>query len=266
MLSDSISQTFSSLEGRRSEPVSVAVLSTVKPQSIDILQEQLAQDTLSLIWDIDWIPIKDSNILLRYWASDLAREAVYRSLQKTFNQKFNQGEVVSGLDCRVQYQKATCTLSVSAAPEKMAAVTDIVINELATINQNGIPAELFDDMMKEKQVQLSQLFAAYARTSTDVLISQRLISQQNGVVDIAPEQYQRLRQSFLASQSLEQVNMEARRLLSQEAAFVLAQPKDKQTMDAEQIRQKFIKALWPQASTSTGTQTELVPAKPAVAQ
>ncbi len=75
-------------------------------------------------------------------------------------------------------------------------MTDIVINELATINQNGIPAELFDDMMKEKQVQLSQLFAAYARTSTDVLISQRLISQQNGVVDIAPEQYQRLRQSF----------------------------------------------------------------------
>ncbi len=93
-------------------------------------------------------------------------------------------------------------------------------------------------------MQLSQLFAAYARTSTDVLISQRLISQQNGVVDIAPEQYQRLRQSFLASQSLEQVNMEARRLLSQEAAFVLAQPKDKQMMDAEQIRQKFTKVLW----------------------
>ncbi|MGG4609295.1 insulinase family protein [Providencia sp. Me31A] len=251
MLSDTISQTFSSFEGKRSEPVSVAVLSSVKPQSIDILQEQTAQDTLSLIWDIDWLPIKDSNVLLRYWASDLAREAVYRSLQKSFDQKFNQGEVVPTLDCRVQYQKASCTLSVTTAPEKMAAVTDVVASELAAINQNGINAELFDDMIKEKQVQLSQLFAAYARTSTDVLISQRLISQQNGVVDIAPEQYQRLRQTFLASQSLDQLNMETRRLLSQEAAFVLAQPKDRQTMDAEKIRQKFAKVLWPQISAPT---------------
>lgn len=109
-------------------------------------------------------------------------------------------------------------------------------------------------------MQLSQLFAAYARTSTDVLISQRLISQQNGVVDIAPEQYQRLRQTFLASQSLEQVNMEARRLLSQEAAFVLAQPKDKQMMDAEQIRQKFTKVLWPQIAAPAST--EVAPVKP----
>ncbi|MBM9515348.1 hypothetical protein JWH17_23425, partial [Desulfobulbus marinus] len=103
---------------------------------------------------------------------------------------------------------------------------------------------------------------AYARTSTDVLISQRLISQQNGVVDIAPEQYQRLRQAFLAAQSLEQVNMEARRLLSQEAAFVLAQPKDKQTMDAEQIRQKFNKVLWPKIPT-TPEPTPVAPATPA---
>ncbi len=255
MLSDSISQTFSSLEGKRSEPVSVAVLSAVKPQSIDILQDQQTKDTLSLIWDIDWLPINDSNVLLRYWGSDLAREAVYRSLQKAFNQKFSQDEVMTGLDCRVQYQKASCTLTVSASPEKMAAVTDVVMNELVTINQNGIAPELFDDMLKEKQIQLSQLFAAYARTSTDVLISQRLISQQNGVVDIAPEQYQRLRQTFLASQNLEQVNMDVRRLLSQEAAFVLAQPKEKQTMDAEQIRQKFSKALWPQSQAALPAET-----------
>ena len=249
MLSDAISQTFSSLEGKRSEPVSVAVLSQVKPQSIDILQEKQVKDSLSLIWDIDWQPINDSVVLLRYWGSDLAREALYRSLQKTFNQKFSQDEVTSNLDCRVQYQKASCTLTVAAAPEKMMAVADVVLNELSTINQNGISPELFDEMINEKQVQLSQLFAAYARTSTDVLASQRLISQQNGVVDIAPEQYQRLRQSFLAGQTLEQVNMEVRRLLSQEAAFVLTQPKEKQLMDAEQIRQKFTKVLWPQAES-----------------
>ncbi|MEQ5205195.1 insulinase family protein, partial [Providencia rettgeri] len=174
MLSDSITQAFSSLEGKRSEPVSVAVLSSVKPQAIDILQDKSTQDTLSLIWDIDWLPIKDSNVLLRYWGSDLAREAIYRSLQKSFKQKFAEEGVTPGLDCRVQYQKASCTLAISAPPEKMAAVADVALNELAAIKQNGIDPELFNDMMKEKQVQLSQLFAAYARTSTDVLISQRL--------------------------------------------------------------------------------------------
>ncbi|EMN4130352.1 MULTISPECIES: M16 family metallopeptidase [Providencia] len=256
MLSDYITQTFSSLEGKRSEPVSVAVLSQVKPQSIDILQDKQSKDSLSLIWDIDWQPINDSAVLLRYWGSDLAREALYRSLQKTFNQKFSQDEVSSNLDCRVQYQKASCTLTVNAPPEKMMAVADVVLNELSTVDQNGISPELFNEMINEKQVQLSQLFAAYARTSTDVLAGQRLISQQNGVVDIAPEQYQRLRQSFLAGQTLEQVNMEVRRLLSQEAAFVLTQPKDKQLMDAEQIRQKFTKVLWPQAEPASAVETE----------
>lgn len=250
MLSDYIAQTFSSLEGRRSEPVSMAVLSQLKPQAIDILEVKQTKDTLSLIWNIDWQPINDSVVLLRYWGSDLAREAVYRSLQKTFSQKFNQGEVTPNLDCRVQYQKASCILSVTASPEKMQAVTDVVLNELSAINQNGIPQELFDEMIAEKQSQLSQLFAAYARTSTDVLVGQRLISQQNGVVDIAPEQYQRLRQSFLAGQTLELVNIEVQRLLSQEAAFVLTQPKEKQLMDAEQIRQKFTKVLWPQVESA----------------
>ncbi len=33
----------------------------------------------------------------------------------------------------------------------MAAVTDIVASELASINQNGIAAELFDDMLKENK-------------------------------------------------------------------------------------------------------------------
>lgn len=37
---------------------------------------------------------------------------------------------------------------------------------------------------------------------------------------------------------------------NQEAAFVLTQPKEKQSMDAEQIRQKFTKVLWPQAESA----------------
>lgn len=133
------------------------------------------------------------------------------------------------------------------------------MNELVSINKNGIAPELFDSMVQEKQSQLSQLFAAYARTSTDVLINQRLTSQQNNVVDIAPEQYQRFRQAFLATQNLEQMNMEVRRLLSQEPALVLVQPKSKQLLDAEQLRLQFEKVLWPKEVVTPQSTTSTLP-------
>lgn len=141
----------------------------------------------------------------------------------------------------------------------MAQASELLMNELVSINKNGIAPELFDSMVQEKQSQLSQLFAAYARTSTDVLINQRLTSQQNNVVDIAPEQYQRFRQAFLATQNLEQMNMEVRRLLSQEPALVLVQPKSKQLLDAEQLRLQFEKVLWPKEVVTPQSTTSTLP-------
>ncbi|MDN4629858.1 hypothetical protein, partial [Erwinia sp. PsM31] len=38
----------------------------------------------------------------------------------------------------------------------------------------------------------------YARSNTDVLMSKRLRSQLNAVVDSAPEHYQKLRQKFVS--------------------------------------------------------------------
>ncbi len=260
-LADTIQQSFSPLTGKRLDPVTVASLSPLKPQAVNILSDKQPVDSLALIWDIDWLPINDSSVLQRYWGQDFAREALYRSLQEVFDTKFPQ-EVKPELDCRVQYQRASCTLVISVPPEKMAAAADVLLSELSSINTNGIQPELFDAMMKEKQMQLSQLFAAYARTSTDVLINQRVTSQQNNVIDIAPEQYQRLRQAFLSAQNLEQMNIEVRRLLSQEAAMVLTQPKDKQLLDAAQLRQKFDLELWPQPVVAPVTTTDKVETQP----
>ncbi|UNH39105.1 M16 family metallopeptidase [Moellerella wisconsensis] len=258
MLSDVIQQNFASLEGKRSEPVPVASLSPLKPQAVNLLTDREVTDSLALIWDIDWLPIKDSRVLKNYWQQDIAREALYRSLQQVFAKKFAE-EVRPELDCRVQYQRASCTLTIFAPADKMAQASELLMNELASINKNGIAPELFDSMIQEKQSQLSQLFAAYARTSTDVLINQRLTSQQNNVIDIAPEQYQRFRQAFLAIQNLEQMNMEVRRLLSQEPALVLVQPRSKQLLDAEQLRLQFEKVLWPQEVVTPQSTTSTLP-------
>lgn len=117
MLSDVIQQNFASLEGKRSEPVPVASLSPLKPQAVNILSDREVTDSLALIWDIDWLPIKDSRVLQNYWQQDIAREALYHSLQQVFAKKFAE-EVRPELDCRVQYQRASCTLTVLLPPIK----------------------------------------------------------------------------------------------------------------------------------------------------
>lgn len=97
----------------------------------------------------------------------------------------------------------------------MKAVTDTLLAELSAINDKGVSQTIFEQIVQEKQQQLDQLLAAYARVSTDILINQRLISQQNGVIDIAPEQFQRLRQTFLAELTPAVITEDAKRLIAQ---------------------------------------------------
>ncbi|WP_238149266.1 hypothetical protein [Arsenophonus endosymbiont of Aleurodicus floccissimus] len=95
---------------------------------------------------------------------------------------------------------------------------------------------------------------AYARVSTDILINQRLILQQNGIIDIAPEQFQRLRQAFLAELTLAVITEDAKRLVAQGHTFILSQPVDKRRLDIEQLRNKFKQALWSAVATSATEQ------------
>lgn len=75
------------------------------------------------------------------------------------------------------------------------------------------------------------------------MISQRLRSLQNQVVDIAPEQYQRLRQSFLNSLSVEMLNQDLRQQLSQDMALILLQPKGEPEFNMKDLQATWI-ALW----------------------
>lgn len=56
-------------------------------------------------------------------------------------------------------------------------------------------------------------------------MGQRMRSLQNQVVDIAPEQYQKLRQDFLNSLTVEMLNQDLRQQLSNDMALILLQPK-----------------------------------------
>jgi len=143
----------------------------------------------------------------------------------------------------------------------MKSVSESLLAELSAINNKGISQAIFEQIVQEKQQQLDQLFAAYARVSTDILINQRLISQQNGVIDIAPEQFQRLRQAFLAELTLAVMTEDAKRLVAQEPTFILSQPVDKRRLDIEQLRNKFKQALW-SAVAASATEQEVNDSSP----
>jgi len=59
------------------------------------------------------------------------------------------------------------------------------------------------------------------------------------VVDIAPEQYQKLRQGFLSDLTVEQLNQDLRQQLSHKMALILLQPKGEPEFDM-----KSLEATW----------------------
>ncbi len=156
------------------------------------------QDKLSIMWDAPWQPIRDSAALQRYWRDDLAREALFWHVQQSLS-KNNVKDIGLGFDCRVLYQRAQCAINIDSPGERLNNNLSVVSRELAKVRDNGLPQEEFDALIAQKSLELQKLFATYARTDTDILMSQRMRSLQNQVVDIAPEQYQKLRQEFLNS-------------------------------------------------------------------
>jgi len=114
-------------------------------------------------------------------------------------------------------------------------------------------------LMTQKKSELTKLFATYARTDTDVLMSQRLRSQQNAVVDIAPEQYQKLRQTFLSELTLDQLNQELRQQLTQDMTMVLMQPQGEPETKVKMLLeswQKIMTPIAPVAAPADAAQTD----------
>ncbi|MDW8845123.1 pitrilysin family protein [Erwinia sp. MMLR14_017] len=243
-LAEQINKTFSLLQGKRDVPSPVPTLSPLPPQPISLVNNNLHQDRLSLVWDTPWQPIRDSQNLQRYWQSDLAREALFWHVQRVLSASKAQ-KVQVGFDCRVLYQRAQCAINLDADNTTLQNNLNLVAREMANIRDNGLPQEEFDALMAQKTAELNKLFATYARTDTDVLMSQRLRSQQNAVVDIAPEQYQKLRQSFLSGLTLQMMNQELRQQLSQDLTMMLMQPQGEPETNVQSLEESWKKIMAP---------------------
>lgn len=255
-LSEQINRAFSSLEGKRDAPAPLPGLSPLPNQPVNLVNNTITQDRLSLVWDTAWQPIQDSQNLQRYWQGDLAREALFWHVQRTLSDHKAQGVQV-GFDCRVLYQRAQCAINLDARNDSLEQNMNLVAHELATVRDKGLPQEEFDALMAQKLLELNKLFTTYARTDTDVLMSQRLRSQQNAVVDIAPEQYQKLRQAFLSGLTLEQLNQELRQQLTQELTMVLIQPEGEAETNVKALQASWDKVMAP--STASGAAEEARP-------
>lgn len=151
-------------------------------------------------------------------------------------------------DCNVVYGRAQCAIhldNVNVTSESAQAGVTFLSKELLALRDKGLSQAEFDALMARKTEELSKLFATYARASTDILMDQRLRSQKNGVVDIAPEQYQKLRQNYLSSVTLEMLNQELHQQLSQEATLVMLQPQGEPEANMKALRETYMSIMQP---------------------
>jgi len=187
--------------------------------------------------------------LQRYWRADLAREALFWHVQQILS-KSNVKDIGIGFDCRVLYLRAQCAINVDSPNDKLNANLGLVAKELAKVREEGLTQEEFNALIAQKNLELQKLFATYARTDTNLLISQRMRALQNQVVDIAPEQYQKLRQEFLSSLTVEGLNQDLRQQLSQDMALILQQPKGEPEYNMKDLQETWDKLMAPSVTSA----------------
>ncbi|MCS2157516.1 insulinase family protein [Scandinavium sp. H11S7] len=246
---EQINKIFGGLKGKRDTPAAVPTLSPLPTTPVSIMTDAVPQDRLSIMWDTPWAPIRESAALQRYWRADLAREALFWHVQQILS-KSNVKDIGIGFDCRVLYLRGQCAINVDSPNDKLNANLGLVAKELAKVREEGLNQEEFNALIAQKNLELQKLFATYARTDTNLLISQRMRALQNQVVDIAPEQYQKLRQEFLSSLTMEGLNQELRQQLSQDMALILQQPKGEPEYDMKDLQETWNKLMVPTASSA----------------
>lgn len=261
-VAEQINKTFGELKGKRETPAPVPTLSPLRAEAVSIMTDAVRQDRLSIMWDAPWQPIRESSALLRYWRADLAREALFWHVQQTLSK--NNAKIGLGFDCRVLFLRAQCAINIESANDRLNANLGMVARELAKVRNEGLPEEEFNALVAQKSLELQKLFATYARTDTDILISQRMRSLQNQVVDIAPEQYQKLRQDFLNSLTVEMLNQDLRQQLSQDMALILLQPKGEPEFNMKDLQATWDQIMAPVASAAATTSVEMDESHPEV--
>lgn len=76
-------------------------------------------------------------------------------------------------------------------------------------------------------------------------------------MDIAPEQYQKLRQAFLSGLTLAELNRELKQQLSQDTTLVLMQPKGEPEVNVKALQEIYNGIMAPQ----TVAEEEVAPAE-----
>lgn len=246
---EQINKIFGGLKGKRETPAAVPTLAPLPPTPVSIMTDAVPQDRLSIMWDTPWAPIRESAALQRYWRADLAREALFWHVQQILS-KSNVKDIGIGFDCRVLYLRGQCAINVDSPNDKLNANLGLVAKELAKVREEGLTQEEFNALIAQKNLELQKLFATYARTDTNLLISQRMRALQNQVVDIAPEQYQKLRQEFLSSLTVEGLNQDLRQQLSQDMALILQQPKGEPEYNMKDLQETWNKLMVPTTSSA----------------
>lgn len=249
---EQINKIFGGLKGKRETPAAVPTLAPLPPTPVSIMTDAVPQDRLSIMWDTPWAPIRESAALQRYWRADLAREALFWHVQQILS-KSNVKDIGIGFDCRVLYLRGQCAINVDSPNDKLNANLGLVAKELAKVREEGLTQEEFNALIAQKNLELQKLFATYARTDTNLLISQRMRALQNQVVDIAPEQYQKLRQEFLSSLTVEGLNQDLRQQLSQDMALILQQPKGEPEYNMKDLQETWNKLMVPTTSPAPAT-------------
>lgn len=249
-MNELIGRAFSTLEGKRSAPAPMPTLAPLPVEPIGFMLDQAKRDSVSLVWDNAWHPIRESQALTRYWHGDMAREALFWHVQQAL-EKSSLKETGVRFNCDVYYGRAQCAIHVdSANNDSVEPALTFVAKELAALRDKGLSQPEFDALMARKTDELNKLFTTYARTSTDILMQQRLSSQRNGVVDIAPEQYQKLRQTYLSELTLPLLNQELHQQLSQDVTLMLKQQKGEPEVNMKALYEIYSKIMVPPAAAA----------------
>ncbi len=246
-LVEQLNKTFGELKGKREVPAPVPTLAALSPNPVSLMSNHVRQNKLSLTWDTPWQPIRESSALLNYWRADLAREALFWNVRQHLETK-NIKDINLSFDCRVLYQLAQCAINIESPTDKLTTNLEQVGRELLAVRNNGLSQDEFNTLIAQKKNELSQLFTTYARMDTEMLMGQRMRSQQNQVVDIAPENYQKLRQNFLDNLTVTVLNQDLRQQLSHEMSLILLQPQGEPEYNMKELKAVWDKVMIPPAT------------------
>ncbi|MFP1859928.1 M16 family metallopeptidase [Lonsdalea quercina] len=258
---EQIRKVFSPLEGKRATPAPLPVLSALPVEPARLIGVKGRPDSIALVWDTVWQPIRDSNALARYWQRDLAREAMFQRVEQALERSALK-EAKLRFDCNVLYGRAQCSLHMdNLNGEQLVEGVTLVGKALSALQDDGLTQAEFDALVARKNEELDKLFATYARTGTQILMEQRLRSQRSGVVDIAPEQYQQLRKHYLSAVTLGSLNQALRLQLAQNATLVLQQPPGEPEANLKELQDRYNELMKPAESVAPAAD-ETAPASP----